>query len=297
MSVPVGTESSLRAKIDEIESNISEINDLPQRVQAGFGELVKVVRIVGHTGSILNPFGYFVTEEIVDKIWENRDKIHEAMGKIIEKLGEFLKGIAVPITFINYADEWRNIQGAFDDAHNEYGYTSLRSDWQGIAADRYRDMREIHDSAYTAMSAMCAQVSENLESIAVSTLELYSDIAANTFELVSNTQQSLADIASQGPLAVLETDELVTIVLGLQKFILDNVSDVMKTAQKLMIAGNRIAQATSVQDGIPNNRWPSAVTGRVVTNGVVENPGEVYDDGTVTDGNNKWSVKTDRITQ
>ncbi|BDU03788.1 hypothetical protein [Nocardia cyriacigeorgica] len=297
MAVPENTLPDLNANIDAIQNNKIEIDGLPQKANDSYGELVKWIRIGGHISSGLNPFAHWGVEELVDEMWENRDKVTESLKRIIDKLAELIKGIGVPITFINFADDWRNIAGEFTHAGNAFGATSLKSDWQGIAADRYRDMRDIQEKAFTAMPKLCEQVALSLEQVAVDTLDLYIAIAKNTLDLVHNTKQALADIAEKGPLAILEAGNLVEVVQGLETFIFDNVTKVAETAQKQMIEGNRIAQATSVQDGIPNNKWPPAVTNRVVDNGVVVNPGEEYSDGTVTDGNNKWSVKTDVVTQ
>jgi hypothetical protein len=297
MAVPANTQPDMQSKIDAIIADKIEIDKLPQGVNDGFGDLVKWVRICGHTGSLLNPFSHWGVEELVDQLWDNRDKVLESLKKIIDKLVEFIKGIGVPITFIGYADTWRNIGGAYVNAGNEYNKTSLKSDWDGVAAGRYRDMWEMHGKAFVSMPIMCEKVAVGLENVAVQTLDLYIAVAKNTLELVQNTKQAIADMAEKGPLAILEAGNLVEVVVGLETFIFDNIAQIATTAQLQVIAGNNIAQATSVQDGIPGNKWPPAVTGRVVENGVVVKPGEAYDDGTVLDGTNSWSVKTDRITQ
>lgn len=297
MAIPENTVPDLNTNIDAIQRDKTEIDGLPKKTDDAYAELVKWIRIGGHISSGLNPFAHWGVEELVDEMWENRDKVTDSLKKIIDKLAELIEGIAVPITFINYANDWRNIAGEFIHAGNAFGSTSLKSDWQGVAADRYRDMREVQEKAFEAMPKLCEQVALSLEQVAVDTLDLYIAIAKNTLDLVQNTRQALADIAEKGPLAILEAGNLVEVVQGLETFIFDNVAKVAETAQKQMIEGNRIAQATSVQDGIPNNKWPQAVTHRKVENGVVVDPGEEYNDGTVTDGNNKWSVKTDVVTQ
>lgn len=47
------------------------------------------------------------------------------------------------------------------------------------------------------------------------------------------------------------------------------------------------AQASSDIDGLPDNKWPPMAV----------DANSVFDDATVLDGTNKWSVKTDRVTQ
>jgi len=297
VGLPEGTKEDLQTNIDTILQDKNEIDGLPPKVESAYGELVRWIRIGGHLGAGLNPFAHWGVEELVDTLWDNRTAVVASLKKIIDTLTDLIEGIAMPITFIQYADTWRNIGGEFTHAGNTFLKTDLKSDWQGVAADRYRDMRDIQNRAFQSMPKLCEQVAVSLENVAVDTLELYIQIAKNTQEVVHNTKQAIADIAEKGPLALLEAGNLVDIVQGLEKFILDNVTAVIQTAQKQMIEGNRIAQATSVQDGLPDNKWPPAVTGRVVEDGVVVESGEDYSDGTVTDGNNKWSVKSDVVTQ
>ncbi|MBF6425058.1 hypothetical protein IU440_10230 [Nocardia cyriacigeorgica] len=277
------TRDDLLTKISEIDTNHTEIEKLPKKVQDSFGNLVAAVRVAGHTASGASPFGHLGVEEVVDHIWQNRDKYHRAVEDILAKLGELVSGLAVPVTFVDYANEWRNIGGEIIHAGNKVNQTSLRGEWDGIAATRYWDARILQEKAVQSMPKLCEQVALSLESVAVATLDLYISIAKSTADLVSSTLSSISTIASKGPLGVTETDELVKIALAAQTFIINTISSVATTAQKNMIEGNRIAQATSVQDGIPNNKWPQAVTGEAR-----------YDDGTVTDGTNKWSVRSDR---
>ncbi len=60
----------------------------------------------------------------------------------------------------------------------------------------------------------------------------------------------------------------------------------VSSAQNSIINGNKIAQASSDIDGLPDNKWPPMAVDQYST----------FDDATVLDGTNKWSVNTDRVT-
>lgn len=67
------------------------------------------------------------------------------------------------------------------------------------------------------------------------------------------------------------------------------ITDVKAYSLSQMIEGNRIAAVTETQYGLPDNKWPPAVLNRNDTS-----PGLTYDDATVLDGTNAWSVNSDR---
>ncbi|WP_028478162.1 hypothetical protein [Nocardia sp. CNY236] len=291
------TRQDIQEQIDMIQTNKESIDQLPDKVQSGFEDLVLVVRIMGHTATGFNPLGHFAVEKIVEHLCENRDEIISAVEDVKTKLSEFLKGALVPITFIYYADRWRSIEGTFMQARTAWGATDLKSDWQGIAADRYRDMRDLQGRAFHAMRQLSGAVAPDLEAVALEALEFYKDLAEHSTKFAENVAESVTVLATKGPFAALEAKEIMEMAMGLAKFITDTLGDLAEMAHNLIIYGNRIARQTAVQDGIPDNKWPSAVTGRVEENGTVVLPGEEYSDGSVLDDNNKWSVKSDRIIQ
>ncbi|WP_157101112.1 hypothetical protein [Nocardia shimofusensis] len=68
---------------------------------------------------------------------------------------------------------------------------------------------------------------------------------------------------------------------------LPELGSVASSAQNSMINGNKIAQASSDIDDLPDNKWPPMAV----------DDNSKFDDATVSDGTNRWSVNTDRVTQ
>ncbi|WP_278264185.1 hypothetical protein [Nocardia sp. AG03] len=265
MSPPASSQTELAKQITAIRSRKNEIGDLPQKVQDWHGDLVKLVRTGGIVGFVGTLGASFVVDEtiVIPKIWDNRDKINNALGETWNKLEEMDPGLEVPVTFLKYADEWRNIKGDIDNASSTYGETELMGEWEGDAAKRYRALRIRQEKAFPAMSTLCENIALNLESVAVAELELYTDLATAAQELVEKVTALTGSYVGSffnlpwGPISA--SGDLATAVQASNTFILDISTAVATSAQANIIASNRIAQDASVQAGIPNNHWPPGV--------------------------------------
>ncbi|MBF6150600.1 hypothetical protein, partial [Nocardia nova] len=93
---------------------------------------VKLIRTQGYTGGLLTGSAV-TTESQVDLVWANRDQINRALGETWDKLAEMEPGLEVPVTFIDYANEWRNIKNDIINAGNSFSETDLTGEWEGDA--------------------------------------------------------------------------------------------------------------------------------------------------------------------
>lgn len=252
-------------RITAIRSQKSAIGNLPQKVEDWHGELVALVRtggIVGALGSL--GLTTLLTEgAVIEKIWENRDKINLALGETWNKINEMDPGLEVPVTFLDYADEWRNIKGDIDNANTAFSETDLMGDWSGDAAERFRSLRERQKLAFPAMSTLSEDIALNLEEVAQGELTLYTDLATAAQDLIEKVTELTGSYVSSmfnlpwGPITA--SSNLASAVEASSSFILDIAKSVASSAQNNIIAANRIAQSASVQYGIPNNQWPPGV--------------------------------------
>lgn len=87
--------------------------------------------------------------------------------------------------------------------------------------------------------------------------------------------------------AAAQTGDIVAAIGNAYNAIAQAVGSIASSAQNSIINGNKIAQASSDIDGLPDNKWPPMAV----------DDNSKFDDATVLDGTNKWSVKTDRVTQ
>lgn len=252
----------LAKQIESIRGSKSEIGKLPEKVQAWHGELVALIRADGYTAGLISGKA-LVTENNVDAVWENRDKINKALGETWDKLAEVEPGFEVPITFIEYANEWRNIKHDITDARSAFSETDLSGEWEGDAANRYREMRLRQQVALDTMPQVCETIAASLEKIAQSELALYIDLANKTRELVSKVTGVIGTVVKSyfnfpwGTIAA--SADLVTAVDASKTFILGIATSVATNAQANMIEGNKITQSIAAQAGLPENRWPPGV--------------------------------------
>lgn len=289
----------LRKQIEAIRSNKSDIGDLPEKVQNWHGDLVKLIRANGYAGALTGNFvGAFSTEQMVDHVWGNRDKINDALGDTWDKLVEIDPGLEVPIKFIDYADEWRNITGDIIHAYNSFRETNLIAEWQGDAANRYREMRDRQEEPLKSLPQTCGSIANSLEEVARKELELYTDLATKSQDLVEKVTTFAANYVGSffdlplGPLSA--SDNLVAAVQASKSFILGAVTSIATNAQANMIEGNKIAQELSVQGGLPDNKWPPAVVA-AYGNGIggIRN---AIGDASVTDGDKSdWNIRTTEV--
>jgi hypothetical protein len=280
------TRTDLNASIESIRTKSEELKNHPDKVDDAFGDIVKAVRISGW--AFFGIGGGLGAEEVVDRLWEERDKIQKSIEDAGTELAELIKGIAVPVTFIDYANTWRDIGSAVTNAGTQIGETSLKAHWSGIAAESYENCRTRQERpcSQSALPASCETIATALEDVAVKTLELYREIVEAILSFISSLGELYA-IAASGPLAAAQTGDIVSSIGNAYNAIALAIGSIASSAQSSIINGNRIAQASSDIDGLPDNKWPPMAV----------NESAKFDDATVTGGTNKWSVNTDRRTQ
>ncbi|WP_433196287.1 hypothetical protein ACQP1G_43840 [Nocardia sp. CA-107356] len=251
-------------QIVAIRSSQSDIGNLPEVVQDWHGHIVAMIRANGYGGVLTGNFGSaLTTEDLVDKIWDNRDKINNALGETWDKLVEINPGLEVPVKFIEYADEWRKMNGDIINATTAYSETALYTEWQGDASNRYRDMRDRQKIALDSTAEVCLQIAVSLETVAKNELTLYTDLATKAQDLVSKVTAltgSYIKSAFDFPMGwISASTDLVSAVQASKTFILGITKSVADNAQSNMIEGNKIHGALVAQRGLPANKWPPAV--------------------------------------
>ncbi|WP_328406251.1 hypothetical protein [Nocardia sp. NBC_00403] len=280
------TRTDLGTNIESIKTKAAELGKKPDSVNDAFGDIVKSVRISGW--GFFGIAGGLSAEAVVDRLWDERDEVQKHIKDAGTKLEELIKGIAIPVTFIDYANTWRDIGSAITNAGTQIGETSLKAHWSGIAAESYDNSRTRQERPCTptALPASCETIAAALEDVAVKTLELYREIVEAILSLISSIGEIVA-AAETGPAAVFQTAAIVSAIGNAYNAIALAIGSIASSAQNSIINGNKIAQASSDIDGLPDNKWPPMAV----------NDSAKFDDATVTDGTNKWSVNTDRRTQ
>ncbi|MFR9751102.1 hypothetical protein ACL02S_08705 [Nocardia sp. 004] len=246
----------LREQIRFIRSHIDAIGSLPEKVDSFSGHIVKLIRVSNIP---------FTAEWAVDEIWDHRDKINKAIRETWRRLSEISPDLEVPIDFLDIADVWRDLKGDIQAAGQDFYETSLSSEWQGDAAARYVEMRARQEKALISLPIVSEDIAKSLEKVAASELELYVDLSIKTQELVATvTETTGSAFAAMFDLplgAISAMGDLLNTVVALETMILGYVASMADNALECLTEGNRIKQNLSIQDGFPDNTWPSAVKG------------------------------------
>ncbi|WP_054811860.1 hypothetical protein [Nocardia arizonensis] len=284
----------LEKQITAIRSSQSEIGNLPAKVQEWHGKLVALIRANGAAGAASGSIaGPFLAERHVDLVWENRDKINDALGETWDKLAEMEPGLNVPVTFIDYAAQWRGVKNDIDRAFTAISETILYTEWQGDASNRYRDIHGRQSAACTSLGAAAEQIAGSLESISKAELTLYTDLATKAQDLITTVTGLTGSYISSAfnfPMGYLTaSSNLASAVQASRTFILGIAKSVADNALTNMVEGNKIYDTLAAQKGLPANQWPP---------GVVDSYGSGYQgihtaigDASVTDGDGSdWKL-------
>ncbi|MFC8528678.1 hypothetical protein [Nocardia sp. NPDC057227] len=297
------TKGALEQHITFIRAKMSEIDDLPAKVDTYAGHIVKAIRTQANVGFLaLNVVSVglvgFAAEELVDKVWEERDKVNAAVRATSATLKKIDPDLEVPINLIMVANEWRNFKGYIQAAEADFDYTALGAEWQGKAATRYVGMRAHQAKAFANLPSVCEEIAVSLENVARAEMALYGELATKSQELVEKITGIVTDFTKAvfnfpwGPVSSLA--DLATAAAAINTFVTDVVKSMGDSAVDNMIEGNRIAQNTSIQVGLPNNQWPPAVQKEVYApagSSALDDLRGAIADGTTLDGDKSdWEI-------
>ena len=286
------TREKLREQTATIIGNHSEIAGLPEKVDEWHSVVIIALRTAGLTS------GVYSIEKTVKTFEENRDNINTALKGVSNKLRKLEKGIDVPVTFVDYADEWRNVSGDIVEAKNKFDKTTMWNEWQGDASARYRQMREGQTPALTSLPKVCETIAVSLETVATDSLTLYTDISSKTRDLISAvtnlTNRSVASFFDfpWGPLSA--SADLVEAVQASETFVVNLTNSLATNSQSNMIEGNRIFQSVAAVDGMPQGKWPAGVDASYGSG--IEGIRNAIGDASVTDGDKSdWNIRTTEV--
>lgn len=292
-------QKSLREKITLIRQQKDKIKDLPDDVQTWCGHLVKLVRTNGYTGMLAGNFGSALnTEDVVDAIWKERDKANTALGDSWNELSKVDPDLEAPIRFIAVANEWRNLKTAVQLAETDVGYTKLSGTWHGDAATRYGIMRNEQGIPLEILPTVFEDIAASLETVAKAELTLYSDLATKVQELEASVVAAVGDLSDllDPPAAAAN---LANTVEAAKTFIVNTITAMAESDATNIIESQKIQQNGGYQRGIPNNKWPAAVSDAAAFGNGLEGLKNSMGDGTTADGDKSdWEIgATDTVAQ
>lgn len=273
------TEDNINEATDAFETQAKECSGTPTEVNDKFDTLLAVIDGAS-MATTLATFGMSGVLGWLTKDWveENRQEITDGINGILEKLKEIAEGIAAPILFLGYSNDWGSAKNCATDAMTtQYGQaTQMFGTWEGRAATLYRNSRDAQYTALKSMEALCQNVSDVMVELAAAGWTLYTEIAKLVLQFISDVvaaASKLPTIISTGE----GVSEIIDMVTGLQKDLVDFIAIggdflILQRAKAQSLAGWE-----SSLEGIPYGRWPAATA-------------DTFANGTVTDGVNSWSV-------
>ncbi|MEV4126704.1 hypothetical protein [Nocardia sp. NPDC049707] len=296
MAPELDSRTDLNNQIDAMRIVAKDLELLPSGYKNDVDKLINLLRTgeIGLTVTSLG-LGMLASEYVIDKIEDHRDSIEQTITSVLNKLTEFQNGVKTPITFIDTANNWRDIQGKIKDAGNQAKTTNLRSEWEGVASERYFIVYGLQNEAFTSMAALCEKIAIQLETLAKAVLDLYKKLVTALLEFKNEIANTMSGIWMKGPAAVLTLDNLVKSAGTMQTKIFNTFGECATMAQNNMIAGNNIAAEVATQSGLPFNKWPTIHIEAMGTDGEGK-PYKYnldYADASVLDGDGSdWKART-----
>lgn len=296
MAPELDAREDLDRQIDAMRLMAKDLELLPSGYEDDVTKLINLLRTgeITLTVSTLG-LGMLASEYVIGKIEDHERAIEQTITSVLNKLNEFQTGAKTPITFIDKADNWRNIRNKITEAGNAAKTTNLRSEWEGVASERYFIVYGLQNEAFASMSGLCEKIAAQLETVAKAVLDLYKKLVTALLEFKNEIAGKMAGIWMKGPAAVFVLDDLVKSVGTMQTKIFNIFGECATMAQNNMIAGNNIAAEVATQSGLPFNQWPSIHLGAVGT----DSDGKPYKydldyaDASVLDGDGSdWKARS-----
>ncbi|MFF2395026.1 hypothetical protein [Nocardia sp. NPDC058114] len=259
MTTPtLDSRTDLVNQIDGMRLAAKDLELLPSGYNDDVNKLIEILRAgeIGLTVTTLG-LGMLASEYVIDKIEDNRESIEQTITSVLNKLTAFQSEEKTPVTFIDIADDWRDIKNLILEGGNSAKTANLNTDWEGVAASRYFVVYGLQNEAFASMAGLCEKVASQLETLAKAILDLYKKLISALLELKNEIANKMSSIYLKGPAAVFVLDDLVKTVGTMQTKIFNIFSECATMAQANMIAGNTIASEVATQTGLPFNSWPS----------------------------------------
>lgn len=258
-----GTLSLFKSKKDEC-------GDLKEKARDAFKILRGVVGSIGFIG--------FLTAEWIDT---KEAEITQHIEDLLKKLDEVLKGADAPNTFIDYSHAWKSeVQNHVKDASDTVSQeTTFGGYWTGSGAGKYGDARALQVTALGAAYEMNNQVSQKLMDLADSGWNFYKDLIQAVSGFISKVTGAIGKIAAviTAPWGVSDTIDCLTGVIDLVTQLETSQETALREQYKAKL---ELDSMPSITRGLPGGHWPIATTDR-------------YNDASVVDGTNDWSVESD----
>ncbi|WJR35004.1 hypothetical protein P3F83_06370 [Mycobacteroides immunogenum] len=258
-----GTLSLFKSKKDEC-------GDLKEKAHSAFKILRNIISGIGFVG--------FLTAEWLDT---KESEVTEHIEDLLKKLDEVMKGADAPNTFIDYSYAWKNqVQNHVKDASDTVSQdTTFGGYWTGSAAGKYGEARNLQVSALGANYEMNNQVSQKLMDLADSGWNFYKDLIQALSGFLTKVTGAIGKIAAviTAPWGVSDTIDCLTGVIDLVTQIETSKESALREQYKAKL---ELDSMPSITRGMPGGHWPVATTDR-------------YNDASVTDGTNDWSVESD----
>lgn len=234
--------------------------------------------IVGFKGSP------WIPDVLEEPIKEAGRAIWDALKKVYETIKDLVASIWAPVTLYQRSTDWTDLRSVSSAVEADLTPEALSTDtlWYGSAAEAYRKVIPLQQSATSWVSTAEDTLSSSLLSTAAAGLVFYLALAALLVKLIAAAVAAIAAFGS----AVFSWAGLLII---LEEVGVDSLTVMILVAELTSyIAGEWTGKSGISSVTSDNSSFPGASNGeRLWPRGATES----YSDATVTDGTASWSIE------
>lgn len=251
--------------LEELVKKVAELGDLPATIRNKFNDVadMAVVRLAGLAPDVVEAGVKFAN--LVSALWK--------------KLTELFEGLGAPGAFIGASFDWKDFQIEVNNMASDLESTAVKVDgyWQGAAAQKYGEAIGAQQKAVTRIGTIIDKLRTaciTVGGVGVAFLTALTGIVISV--IVEATLEVIAASSGIGALPA-----AIAGCITASKGAAAVVAIVAGTSAVLVAVATQV-EALQVELGtdlsFPDGHWPASNSSK-------------YNDATVRDGDNDWSVK------
>lgn len=256
--------------------SIAEFEAVVEKINGGMDDIsAKIDELPGKANAAIDH--WYIPDFVADAVVWMAEQMIDLAGKIWDKLVEFLKGVAAPLYFWNFRSDLQTVVDNANGVVANLGDAEMAgsAEWSGVGAEAYRRQISPQREAAGELSSQAEEMRGSLLELALGGLAFYIGVGVIVVKFVAALVTCLVALGSvvfswAGLALVVEEAGVNTAALAA---LATGLGALLTTQVHQMGA----MEAALSSDKFPGGVWPKAHSGQ-------------YDDGTVKDGDNDWSL-------
>ncbi len=251
--------------IDDFAKKIESVKNQPAKVEDAF-RAAATATSAAEGFAVLGPLGIPIGgaigairhDDFTGQMKAHKAEIKAKIIELLDTLRSSIEAMNAPIAFLKTAEEWAKVKNEVSAAQNdEFVNGSLTGYWQGVAAERYNDKRQLQDTALESVKTACDTMITQLTAVSNEAWKYYTDIIAKLVEFLTKFASALTKLSTgvEAPFGISDAMDLLAGMINTVTLQSINYATIIN---RQMSALTQIQSAMQNEKGIRNDQWPKA---------------------------------------